>query len=240
MYCFFLVGLTLDSLFKPSFSVGFRGTFQKLPCQGRRGQSSRLRCLSWSLPQRWGVSCFGVLFWKATGFCGETGVRMICHVSTHINDVYIYIYRYTYSKLIDSYISIYYVYIYVYIHINLNLLHDTTLHHCQRKTRHFLLKNRSHFYYFPIRNCCGNHHPCPWIWVETSRFQADALPACEMQVDDVIKKHHSILQERAGCGESIRVLVVFSRKNQTQIKDRLLNVESFSTSFFVSFFHDHC
>ena len=126
--------------------------------------STAMRCELW---------CFVVeshrVLWK-------TGVRMICHVSTHINDVYIY----TYSKLIDSYISIYYVYIYVYIHINLNLLHDTSLHHCQRKTRHFLLKNRSHFYYFPIRNCCGNHHP--WTLFEpylgyvffSSRFQVDA------------------------------------------------------------------
>ena len=214
MYCFFLVGLTLDSLFKPSFSVG-GWTFQKLPCQGRRGQSSGLRCLSWSLPQRWGVSCFGPCFvveshrvlwrnrWKTVWFA------MFPHI------LMMYIYIHILSSLTHIYLYIMYTYMYIYIHINLNLLHDTTLHHCQRKTRHFLLKNRSHFYYFPIRNCCGNHHPCPWIWVETSRFQADALPACEMQVDDVIKKHHSILQERAGCGESIRVLVVFLKKTDT-------------------------
>lgn len=172
MYCFFLVGLIPC---EPSFSVG-GWTFQKLPCQGRRRQSSRLRCLSWSLPQRWGVS-FGVLLWKATGFCGKP-VSVWFAMFPHILMMYIYIY--TYSKLIDSYISIYYVYIYVYIHINLNLLHDTSLHHCQRKTRHFLLKNRSHFYYFPIRNCCGNHHP--WTLFEpylgyvffSSRFQVDA------------------------------------------------------------------
>lgn len=170
MYCFFLVGLIPC---EPSFSVG-GWTFQKLPCQGRRRQSSRLRCLSWSLPQRWGVS-FGVLLWKATGFCGKP-VSVWFAMFPHILMMYIY----TYSKLIDSYISIYYVYIYVYIHINLNLLHDTSLHHCQRKTRHFLLKNRSHFYYFPIRNCCGNHHP--WTLFEpylgyvffSSRFQVDA------------------------------------------------------------------